>query len=144
MPSPAPAKKVGLEVIQPQHRQAGEKLCREGLEVLVDNLLSISQQSTLAATWPPSTLACINGSIGRRRVIFPLRSAPHLVSSPAPNINKLKQTWTATKAVRGLQEQDESAQLVRPRQETALQQLIATPQYSSHKEHAIQNGMRLL
>lgn len=54
MLSPASGKKVGLAVIQARNRLAVENLCREGLEVFVDNELSISQQCTLAATRFPS------------------------------------------------------------------------------------------
>lgn len=90
MPSPAPGKKVGLAVIQAQDRLPAEKLCRDGLEVLVDNELSISQQCALAATRSPSIVGCMNGSTGRRRVVFILCSVLHPVLPPAPNINKLE------------------------------------------------------
>lgn len=90
MLSPAPGKKVCLAVIQARDRLPAEKLCRDGLEVLVDNELSISQQCALAATRSPSILGYMSGSTGRRRVVFPLCSALHPVLPPAPNINKLE------------------------------------------------------
>lgn len=79
---------------------AGEKFCKEGLEVLGDNEMSMGQQSALAATASPSIPGCMNGSTGRRRAMFPLYSALHPVLPPAPDVNKLEQTWKAKKMVR--------------------------------------------
>jgi len=92
---PAPAKAACLEETQAPDTLAGEKLCREGLEVLV----GISQQRALAAIRFSSILGHVNGSRGRRRVIFPICSALHALVPSVPNINKLEQTWKSTRLV---------------------------------------------
>ncbi|KAK4815468.1 hypothetical protein QYF61_002927 [Mycteria americana] len=131
MLSPAPGKKGGLTAIQAWDRLAAEKLCREGLEVLVDNELSISQQYALAATMSPSILGCMNGSTSRRRHCSQFCPLPQT----STNWNKLgKQPRWSGATAQALQGQDEGAQFVHPRQETALGHLIATPHYPSHKE----------
>lgn len=103
MPSLAPGKKEGLAVIQARARLSAEKLCGEGLEVLVDTKLSISQQCALAATRSPSILGYMNGSTGRRRVIFfsLFSTAPNF--SPCPKHQQSGTNLESTQDGQGLQ-----------------------------------------
>lgn len=69
-----------LAVIQAQDRLAAAKLCREGLEVLVDSELCVSAQCILAAN---RVLACMSGSTGRMSNFSSLFSTAHSLDHSA-------------------------------------------------------------
>jgi len=104
MQGPAPEEEQPHAPVQAWGGPAGEQLCGEGLGVLGDDRLTMSQQRALGAKKGNGILGCIRRSVVSRLsgVLLPLYSAlvgpiwSTVSSSGLPSSRKMRSYWRAS------------------------------------------------